>query len=86
MAEHIPLVVKVPKIACPKCKTPMSFGFIAAKTVRLRWVDQANTKTIFAGEQLTIPFSFWHAPSYEAYRCADCGLALLSYDPKERKN
>ena len=49
MSEHIPLVVKVPEIACPKCKTPMSFGFIAAKTVRLRWVDRQTRRPFLPG-------------------------------------
>jgi len=63
----------------------MQFGYVAAKQFRLRWVDRANTKTIFAGEKLWIPVSVLSAPSYEAYRCADCGLVLMSYDPKESR-
>ena len=79
------LADKVPEPACPQCAKPMVFGYVAAKGARLRWVDRPNTKTFFAGEMLSIPFSFWSAPSYEAYRCADCGLVLLSYDPKKKQ-
>jgi len=82
MIDHVPLKDKVPETACPKCGKAMQSGFVASKATRLRWVDNPNTKTIFAGEQLTIPFSWWSAPSYEALRCAECGLVLMSYDPQ----
>jgi ssDNA-binding Zn-finger/Zn-ribbon topoisomerase 1 len=82
---HTPLKDKVAEMACPKCGKKMESGFVAAKGMRLRWVNNPDTKTIFAGEQLTIPFSWWSAPSYEALRCADCGLVLMNYDPKKTK-
>jgi len=81
MSEHSRLKDKAPDFKCPKCGQVMESGFVASKAVRLRWVDRPDTKTIFAGEQLTIPYSWWRAPSYEAVRCAECGLVLLSYDP-----
>jgi hypothetical protein len=81
MSKHIPLDVKLPVMACPKCEKRMQTGYVAGHQFRLRWVDRQNTKSVFAGEKLKIPFSFWSAPTYEAYRCADCGLVLLNYDP-----
>lgn len=85
MNDHVPLEDKVPEPRCPKCGKKMESGFVASKVTRLRWVDRPNTQTIFAGEQLTIPFTFWSAPSYEAVRCAECGVVLMSYDPKKQK-
>jgi hypothetical protein len=84
MNDRTSLKDKVPEPACPKCGKTMEVGFVASKAARLRWVCSPNTKTIFAGEQLTIPFSWWSAPSYEATRCADCGLVLMSYDSRKK--
>jgi predicted RNA-binding Zn-ribbon protein involved in translation (DUF1610 family) len=84
MAEHVSINTKLPVANCPKCGRAMESGFIASKQTRLRWVQSKKTQTIFAGEQLTIQFNLWSAPTYEAYRCDECGLALLNYDPKTR--
>ncbi len=71
---------KIPNPTCPKCSKTMEPGFVASKAIRLRWVNRPNTKTIFSGKMLRIPFSWWSAPSYSAARCNDCGIVLISYD------
>ena len=63
MSNHIPLDAKVPEMACPKCEKKMQSGYVAGHQLKLRWVDRPNTKTVFAGEKLKVPFLFFSAPS-----------------------
>ncbi len=65
---------------CPSCGKPMDHGYIAGHWIRLRWVKEAKTKTIFTGEPLSRKVDFWNAPVVEAVRCEDCKTGIFIYD------
>ena len=68
------------EFACPKCGGRMQPGYIAGHWTRLRWCEEAKTKTIFAGTPLRKKRDLWTAPTLEAVRCSNCQLGVFVYD------
>ena len=69
---------KLEEAECPSCAEPMRGGYIVGEWHPLRWTEDPNPKTIFAGEPLHQKGPFGTA-ALRAARCTRCGVGVFRF-------
>jgi ribosomal protein S27AE len=64
--------------ACPSCGEPMQLGYIAGQWLPLRWTENRNPKTVFAGDALHQKGALSTA-TLRAARCTRCGVGVFTF-------